>query len=376
MAGTRGSGISPVQQEYLDILRSALWGQTPQNIPKDVEGVLAIADIQKTRPLILDALQKAGYEGIGEDAWAVIYRNTASHLALNRFIAKLVPLFRESGIDPVLLKGQGVAVNYPEPVLRECGDIDLYVGEQKYQAACELLKSMADGSATSFESEKEKHYHLCINGVHVELHRYCDTSQIRRENVFLQSIADAGLSRDLVPVEIGEVSLNTPADSFNAFYLFYHIWHHFIFEGIGLRQFCDWTLFLHSRAGKLDTSVIEVALKKLHLQAPWQYFASIAVDYLGLPPSEMPFYKADCKERAADYLAIILQDGNFGHGSAVPSKRPSGSIAGKWHTISMILRKSRHLFGIFPELRPLLFLFAVGEVKAGINRTVKESLHK
>ena len=130
MAGTRGSGIGPVQQQYLDVLRSAMWGGTLNSLPEDIPGVLDIANRQKTRPMVLDALQKAGYED--PESLTLIYRNTSTHVKLNRNISRLVALFREAGIDPVLLKGQGIALNYPEPMLRECGDIDLYVGPEQY----------------------------------------------------------------------------------------------------------------------------------------------------------------------------------------------------------------------------------------------------
>lgn len=372
MAGTRGSGISPVQQEYLDILRSALWGQTPSSIPNDVEGVLAIANLQKTRPLILDALQKAGYGDLAPEAWEVIYRTTSSHITINRAIARLVPFLKESGIDSVLLKGQGVAANYPEPMLRECGDIDLYVGEQQYEKACELMKSLATEDDIANGAEKDKHYHICLDNVHIEIHRFCDTISDKREDRYLQSFATQWLSQDLVPMTINEVSVQTPSDNFNAFFLFFHSWRHFLLEGVGLRQLCDWTLFMHSRAGKLDTTLLGEILKKLNLVIPWQIFATIAVNYLGLPKEEMPFYKAGYEETASRVLSLILQDGNFGHGNPVIGTRPPSFLRGKWFTIKMILKRPIALYRLFPEIRPQILTYAAGEIKAGIKRTKNE----
>ena len=44
---------------------------------------------------------------------------------LNQEIAKVYTLYRANQIEPVLLKGQGVAQNYRNPLHRQCGDIDL-----------------------------------------------------------------------------------------------------------------------------------------------------------------------------------------------------------------------------------------------------------
>ncbi|MBQ7459543.1 MAG: nucleotidyltransferase family protein [Bacteroidales bacterium] len=374
MAGTRGSGISPVQQQYLDVLRSALWGGRLNSLPEDIPGVLEIANRQKTRPMVLDALQKAGYED--SESLTLIYRNTSTHVTLNRNISRLVALMHEAGIDPVLLKGQGVALNYPEPMLRECGDIDLYVGQERYGKACDLLKSLAAESEIANGAEMEKHYHICINGVHIELHRFCDTIENKRENRILQSIADKGLTKDLVPVRINDVPVNTPSDNFNTFFLFFHAWRHFLLEGVGLRQICDWTLFLHSRAGKLDNAFLAEALKNLNLDIPWQIFAVISVKYLGLPQDEMPLYRPGFENKAAGYISLILKDGNFGHASAVHAKRPSGYLPGKWFTVKQILRRPLALYRLFPEIRPQIVTYASGEIKAGLRRTNKELIHQ
>lgn len=372
MAGARDSRISPVQKEYLDILRSAIWGEKPSYIPSDVEGVLSIANLQKTRPLVLDALQKAGYEVTDPHAWEILYRTASTHIVTNRTIVELETLFHKNGINPVLLKGQGVAVNYPRPMLRECGDIDLYVGPEQYVKTCDLLKSLASEDDVANGSEQDKHYHICLDNIHVEIHRFCDTLENKRENKYLQSFASKGLSHDLVPISINEVSVLTPADTFNAFFLFFHIWRHFLLEGVGLRQICDWTLFLHSRAGRIDATVLAEMLKKLNLITPWHIFATIVVNYLGLPLTEMPLYKTGFEKKAFRFISLILKDGNFGHGNIVTGKRPSGFLLGKWFTTKKLLKRPVVLYRLFPEIRPQIVTFAIGVLKAGINRTKKE----
>lgn len=369
MAGTRGSGISPVQQQYLDVLRSALWGGTLNSLPEDIPGVLEIANRQKTRPMVLDALQKAGYED--PESMILIYRNTSTHVKLNRIISRLVALFREAGIDPVLLKGQGVALNYPEPMLRECGDIDLYVGPEQYESACALIKGQ---ESTKQIEENKLHLTVKYNNAVVEIHRVSASLRNKKQNEYYQSIAEKGLGENLCTVVIDGAPVNTPADSFNAFYLFYHFLHHAIDGGIGLRQVCDWTLFLHSRAGRLDTTVLDQALDRLGLRRAWQLYASIAVDYLGLPAAEMPFYTAGLAGQGAEVLSMIFEDGNFGRGFDLKEGRPAGLLSGKLYSFKKILKRFRTLYGLYPEMRPMIKRVCAQYLFGGVSRISKDSV--
>ena len=371
MAGTRGSGIGPAEQAYLDTLGAALWGRAPEALPANVEAVLQIANLHKTRPLILNALQKAGLDDLDDKTWSLIYKTASLHLTLNRYLVKLVSFFEKNGIKTVLLKGAGVAANYPEPVLRECGDIDLYVGPEQYERACALMREFIAGTNVTKEKLSEKHFTVCSNGVYVELHQYCDILRSKRENAYFQSIAKPGLTENLASVTITDSPVNTPADSFNAFFLFEHIWYHLINGGIGFRQICDWILFLHSRAGKLDTSVVDEALTKLKLRSAWQMLGSIAVDYLGMPADEMPFYVAGVQNRAASILGLILQEGNFGYAMYGLDKRPTEFTKNKWFSMKVYLKRAAIFFRCFPERRLIIFRDVIYYLFDGVLRVIK-----
>ncbi len=371
MAGTRGSGIGPAEQAYLDTLGAALWGRAPEVLPANVEAVLQIANLHKTRPLILNALQKAGLDDLDDKTWSLIYKTASLHLTLNRYLVRLVAFFEKNGIKTVLLKGAGVAANYPEPVLRECGDIDLYVGPEQYERACALMREFIAGTNVTKEKLSEKHFTVCSNGVYVELHQYCDILRSKRENAYFQSIAKPGLTENLASVTITDSPINTPADSFNAFFLFEHIWYHLTNGGIGFRQICDWILFLHSRAGKLDTSVVDEALTKLKLRSAWQILGSIAVDYLGMPADEMPFYVKGLQDRAASILGLILQEGNFGYAMYGLDKRPTEFTKNKWFSMKVYLKRAAIFFRCFSERRLIIIRDVIYYLFDGVLRVIK-----
>lgn len=72
-----------------------------------------------------------------------IYRMNTLQAALHqRTIEQVVALLRSNGIEPILVKGWAVARLYPEMGLRPCGDIDLCVRPEQYEAADVALKSL------------------------------------------------------------------------------------------------------------------------------------------------------------------------------------------------------------------------------------------
>src|SRR5690606_9042581 len=58
---------------------------------------------------------------------------------MNKVIAEQYVYFVKQGLTPILLKGQGVAQWYPNPLHRNSGDIDWYFDGEGYKAAEKLL---------------------------------------------------------------------------------------------------------------------------------------------------------------------------------------------------------------------------------------------
>lgn len=90
----------------------------------------------------------------------------ARYATANNALIVAVTALRKNGIDPVLLKGQGVSRHYPFPALREHGDIDLYVGVENYEKAYDaLLPVVTEIDAREELQTQAKHFHAKIGSV-------------------------------------------------------------------------------------------------------------------------------------------------------------------------------------------------------------------
>lgn len=271
-----------------------------------------------------------------------------AHALLNAVLVEVVMSLQEQGFNPVLLKGQGVALNYLEPTSRQCGDIDLYIGPREYERAREFISQhyVSDGSS----SESFKHYHFTHSGVVIELHRVAECLPVPWQNSRFQRWTEFHLSgTNLRKVKINEVDVNLPPVDFDVLYIFNHAWHHFSAGGgIGLRQLCDWVMYLHTFHHVINLVDLERNLKSFGLWRIWLTFGFIAVDVLGLPKIEFPFYTERYKYMAYNILNMIEQEGNFGVFHPDRENRPKKYFAGKLHSFRWMNRRFMRLFPLNP----------------------------
>ncbi len=372
------------QEAYLSWLRYALWGGgRPALVEGSLPDILELANRQKTRGLVFEAmLRDSGSQpgmtkdgaGLTEERKArmkqLLLRILATHRMLDAAVAQALGALRQAGIPAVLLKGQGAARNYPDPQLRECGDIDIYIGPERLEEAVRVLTPLAYKVDDKLVG---KHWQLWIGQAEIELHQHTMLPDGRRRTRFFRQLEEEGLRHNLVPLDFGGVSADTPGDTFNTFYLFYHAWHHFITGGVGFRQLCDWTLLLHKHQDRIDRERLREMLDGMRLLFPWQLFGCIAVRDLGLPEQEFPFYDPARYGKSRRVLDVILAEGNFGRGRQPRRERPKGYVAGKAHSLGLHVSRFRKMLRIVPAEAWQTFR---ATVSGGFARVFKDLLHK
>ena len=124
------------RKALLALLRAGLWEREPEDLScfplsdKSWENVFRQARRQTVTGLTFVGLQHLADHLLPPETlllrWAAetdaIERRNKK---MNSAIEELYTMFRKRGLNPILQKGQGVARFYGNPLLRECGDIDL-----------------------------------------------------------------------------------------------------------------------------------------------------------------------------------------------------------------------------------------------------------
>ena len=347
-----------VSKIFFHLVRSALWRERVQALDsfKEWGKVFTLAKQQSVLALVAHAvlsdpeISAQLNESIKAKLKGHVMANMATHSMLNNSVVQVVSALDAAGISSVLLKGQALARNYPIPELRACGDIDIYVGSENYLRACEVLSALATWKEEGRPEDNVKHYDIRIGKTPVEIHRYSDVNASKYYDKVYQAYSDEGLSQGLRTMDFAGTVVNTPADDFNAFYIFNHLWHHFLTSGIGLRQFCDWMMFLHVHKDEIDRERLHRILTDMDLMTPWQTFGCVLVDRLGMPEDEFPFYDARKRSKVRKIVKRILEEGNFGKEREMYKDRSGeGYLKRKLKSFFLHSGRSLQLFFMFPS---------------------------
>ena len=338
---------------YCSALRAGLWG-TPfdRHLDKDeFQNLWKDADRQTTKGLIASSLvqSEAVPPQVIDKLQDWLLKIAGQNLKMDNVLSQSLRALKDNGIEPVLLKGQGAASYYKVPMLRESGDIDLYVGQDLYKKSFEILSALS-GTPVVFEFEEHsKHSHVEIDGITVEIHRFSEVLP-RKYDPFYQKVATEGLSSKLKTVIVEDVPVQTPEPVFNAFFLFNHLWRHLVTEGVGFRQVCDWTMFLHANSGSIDREKLLSILKSLDLVRPWQVLGRVAIDVLGLPASEMPLDNPKYSRYVEKVVGMMMKEGNFGHEREDWLTVPRETFFDNVHVFFMIAHRYSKLLPIFGKV--------------------------
>ena len=218
--------------------------------------------------------------------------------------AKIWRQLKEDGLDAVILKGQGIAQCYGDlGVYRQSGDIDIWV-KGGYQTVCDYVQRTHPTTDVAYH---RFHYDY-FEDTEVELHH--------RPTLMRNLMDDRKLARWYNSFEadsfvfLENKGFVVPPTGFNRIFILTHIYRHFLFEGIGLRQIIDYYFVLKNTDLTNQTDDKEL-LKELRLMRFAEAMMWILHQMLGL---EEQYLICGMNEKEGRFvLKEIEQTGNFGY---------------------------------------------------------------
>ena len=356
------------QQQFLELLRSGLWGKPADASifqgEIDWNSILRIAREQTVQVLVAN-----GIETLPKELWPpklIIFKlmevrtKTAKmHLLLNSVLAKITTALNAEGIPSVLLKGQGLAQNYLVPESRICGDIDLYVGEENIDKAYEVIAALTDKPQEPEEglTGKEKHRHLNIDGVVIEIHRKTVTTHTARQARIMRDWTldslNSHFNDDVLPViYFNQVPVNVPSADFNNIFILYHAANHMLQGGIGFRQLCDWAVYLTKHHAEINEKELKANLRRFNMIPIWNQFSRFVVNTLDLDPKYLPLAPRNLgpTKGAKFILDDIFATGNFGHyNELIKAPIEHNVFKRRWRNFKIRIKRHYGLIRFFPK---------------------------
>ena len=264
----------------------------------------------------------------------IVRRNTKTDDA----VAWLANFMHSNDIGFFVFKGQTVASYYPTPEIRTSGDVDFYVFKKDWCRA----KSLLEKEVTITDDHSGQHLEFTKDGVPFEMHYHTAVFASGSKQRYWDELIESYFDDVLDHVEINGVEVPTLPPTLNSIYLFVHIYHHFLKEGIALRQFIDWMMFFEAKHDEIVVSELTAKLERLGLLRAFKVFGAVLTEVLGMETKYFPYSLTDNDKKYVDrILAIVLRYGNFGKYGR--KEKQSG-----WkHSLETGLRSIRHITQFF-----------------------------
>lgn len=306
---------------FVELLKAGLWEkdvQFPECKTINIDEVYRLAEEQSVVGLVASGIERVSDIKAPKELVLQFVGSTLQieqrNLAMNDFVAWLNKRLQDESINAVLVKGQGIAQCYERPLWRCCGDIDLFLDNDNYSKAKELMYSFA--RVQEKENRYTRHIAFDVNSWTVELHGSLRGGLLKLIDKGIDDVQEDTFRNQKYRVwKNGEADVFLPEINNDLILVFTHILYHFFKGGIGLRQICDWCRLLWTFRSEINSELLERRLKNMRIMTEWKAFAALAVVYLGMTKEAMPLYSEDkqWERKAKRIMVLILESGNFGH---------------------------------------------------------------
>jgi len=253
-----------------------------------------------------------------------------------------VKMLSKVGLHSVILKGQGIARLYPTPAYRMAGDIDVLVSpcqplEDEFVLSPDVDKMVKDirsriESIGTGAVERTLYHDIewKFSNVMIEVHH----RPMQLNNPWSNKRFQQWTKRFKTEKH---GNFTTPDIEFNLVFLLTHLYHHLLFEGVGLRQVCDYVVLLQAAAKKWPSgeertevySRINKLLEELRMNRFAAGFMWIMQSVFALPTDSL--ITTPDEKIGRFILKEIEQAGNFGHyDDRIDHEKLAASTVGKF----------------------------------------------
>lgn len=234
------------------------------------------------------------------------------NVLLNKRVGQLFVMFEKEGYRCCLLKGQGNAAMYPNPLRRCSGDIDVWVDADEEHIYQYVREKFPDAE------ESFKHIHFPVfEDAPVDVHtvplKFYNARNRRRVNQWIDANKRGQFNHTIKLANV-EKPISVPTNSFNAVYQLGHMLIHTFDEGLGLRQVVDYYYVLKGlHVSKNEREELVSVIESLGMIRFAGAIMWLEHSVLGLPIEKCLLTPNE--ERGQYLLNDILEGGNFGHHS-------------------------------------------------------------
>ena len=289
---------------------------------------------------------------LSQEQWT-LWKNTVSEIETNNQtynakLSELINILNHEQTRPILIKGQGLATIYDNPLHRTPGDIDIYF---PYAPQARKANKWARENGSECDDTEKGILEYQWNGISVEHHLTMQRLTNMMLNRKLQKIIDTEIRAcDSEYVIINGMKVEIVPPTLHLLLMLLRITRFLLNEGISLKQLIDLGMFLRKWGDRVDFVKLNDWISHLKLTGMVQIQGALLVHVFGFSKDEIPFMHDQKDEDIEMVMNEIFQlNGNhsndwyFTQGKNI-FVSTSNSSAMLWH-----VRHSAKYFRYYPS---------------------------
>lgn len=335
------------EKDFLILIKNALKGSS-ENIDSTIDELENLALTHICVPFVYRGAVNAGIDI--SDEWknyvtVSLFRNQKNLQVQSMILNSL----EKANIPCAVIKGSTVSVNYPEPMLRTLGDVDILVNVEDYEKTIELL--CGDEYENEAAEDHQFHYKYTIQGVAIEIHKsvteYTNDEYGKRVEAFMSNALNRTETK-----QIDEFSFPSLTNEYQAATLLLHTQRHFFENRLPIRMLCDWAMFVQSVEAEEWDDVVYPFVLEMGLDQLCDALTSVCNAYLGIECEYK--VKSNVDNKAIEVLieeflncGVIKDENSWSESMASSYSQKRNESSGRILPLFMILNDiAKHDFSI------------------------------
>jgi len=248
----------------------------------------------------------------------IVEQIKAQNKLLNTRTKELSEYLSANGKRSCILKGQGNALMFPNPLLRTPGDIDVWVEGSK--------KGVVRFVHDRYPDINVQYHHMdfpFFDDVECEVHYYPSFCYNKWHNRRLQQFFQNESTRQFA--NMTDAGFCVPSVPFNLVFQLSHMMRHFFTQGIGLRHAIDYYYLLKQPLTAQQKEKAVIMMKHCGMYKFFRAMMWIETEVMGLSADSL-FVKPHARAGQM-VLREMLKGGNFGRQNRHASRSMIGSYA-------------------------------------------------
>lgn len=311
--------MTQIAKTFFELLQIALNNKSCFNKFPTNQELMKLYDMackQSLAGIALEGINKLSSGGDEKPPMSLLYewiglqqQTIAQNQLLNKRAGELCKLFEGEGVQSCVLKGQGTALYYDTPELRQCGDIDIWVKKHTESAGVPDILKTVESLGYQYDGVTIQHVNVhFFDDVTVEVHflptfMYNYFTNKKIEEFIRKKEATQFKNKD------EKAGFTHTTIDFDLVFSIVHIYRHIFSEGIGLRQLMDYYYILRRSAENQREEALKV-LESLNMGKFTAGVMWILRECFGM--NEEYLLCPVNKKHGEFLLSEIMLSGNFG----------------------------------------------------------------